>query len=103
MFAVFDSGGKQHRVSEGEVVELEKLRAEPGSEVVFDSVKMIADGEDVRIGSPFIEGGKVTGTVVNTFRSKKVSVVKFKRRKNYLRKGSHRQQKSLVYIKSITG
>ncbi len=61
MFAVFASGGKQHRVTEGEVVRLELLDVEPGQEVVFDKVLMVADGDDVSVGAPYVEGGKRRG------------------------------------------
>ena len=60
MFAVFSSGGKQHRVTEGEVIKLERLTAEPGEEVVFDKVLIVADGDQVTVGQPYVEGGKVT-------------------------------------------
>ncbi len=61
MFAVFSSGGKQHRVAEGEVVRLERLDAEPGDEVVFDKVLLVADGDAVSVGTPYVAGGKVKG------------------------------------------
>lgn len=103
MFAVFESGGKQHRVVEGEVVRLERLAGEPGDEVVFDRVLMVADGDDVAIGSPLVEGGRVTGEVVDQGRDRKIRVIKFKRRKNYLRKKGHRQHFTDVRITAITG
>ena len=71
MFAVFSSGGKQHRVTEGEVVKIEMLKAEPGEEVVFDQVLMVADGDDVSVGAPYVEGGKVTAEVLRHDRHKK--------------------------------
>ncbi|MFB3105373.1 MAG: 50S ribosomal protein L21, partial [Pseudomonadales bacterium] len=64
MFAVFSSGGKQHRVTEGEIIKLELITAEPGEEVVFDKVLMVADGDDVSVGKPYVEGGKVTAEVI---------------------------------------
>jgi len=91
MFAVFASGGKQHRVTEGEVIRIERLSAEPGEEVVFDKVLMVADGDQVSVGSPFVDGGKVTAEVVANARGKKVQIIKFKRRKDYLRRQGHRQ------------
>ncbi|MFP6817324.1 MAG: 50S ribosomal protein L21 [Pseudomonadales bacterium] len=91
MFAVFASGGKQHRVTEGEVIRIERLAAEPGEEVVFDKVLMVADGDQVSVGTPFVDGGKVTAEVIGNDRGKKINVLKFKRRKDYLRRQGHRQ------------
>ncbi len=102
MFAVFESGGKQHRVSEGDVVRVEKIAEDLGKNIVFDSVLLIADGNDVRVGQPFLPNGKVAGEIVDQARTKKISVVKFKRRKNYLRMGSHRQNFTTVKITSIS-
>ena len=101
MFAVFESGGKQHRVVEGEVVRLERLEGEPGDNIVFDRVLMIAEGDDIAIGEPLVEGGSVTGEVVSQGRGKKITVIKFKRRKNYLRKKGHRQAFTDVRITAI--
>ena len=103
MFAVFESGGKQHRVVEGEVVRLERLAGEPGDEVVFDRVLLVADGDDVSIGAPLVEGCRVTGEVVEQGRGRKIRVIKFKRRKNYLRRKGHRQHFTDVKIIAITG
>ncbi|MDE0037205.1 MAG: 50S ribosomal protein L21 [Gammaproteobacteria bacterium] len=101
MFAVFESGGKQHRVVEGEVVRLERLDGEPGETIVFDRVLMIAEGDDIVIGEPLVEGGQVTGEVVGQGLGKKIRVIKFKRRKNYLRKKGHRQAFTDVKITAI--
>lgn len=101
MFAVFESGGKQHRVVEGEVVRLERLDGEPGDTIVFNRVLMIAEGDDIAIGEPLVAGGQVTGEVVDQGRGKKIRVIKFKRRKNYLRKKGHRQAFTDVRITAI--
>ena len=101
MFAVFESGGKQHRVVQGEVVRLERLDGDPGDTIVFDRVLMIAEGDDVAIGEPLVEGGQVTGKVVSQGRGRKIRVIKFKRRKNYLRKKGHRQSFTDVRITAI--
>ncbi len=101
MFAVFASGGKQHRVTEGEIVRLELLDAEPGQEVVFDKVLMVADGDKVSVGAPYVEGGKVTGEVVGNDRARKIRVIKFKRRKDYKRTQGHRQWYTDVKITGI--
>ena len=102
MFAVFSSGGKQHRVTEGEVVKIELLKAEPGEEVVFDQVLMVADGDDVSVGAPYVSGGKVTAEVLRHDRHKKIKVLKFKRRKDFLRKQGHRQYFTELKITAIS-
>jgi large subunit ribosomal protein L21 len=101
MFAVFSSGGKQHRVTEGEVVRLELIDAEPGQEVVFDKVLLVANGDDVSVGAPYVDGGKVTGEVVNHDRARKIRIIKFRRRKNSMRRQGHRQWYTTVKITSI--
>jgi large subunit ribosomal protein L21 len=101
MFAVFQSGGKQHRVTEGDVVQLELLNAEPGEEVVFDKVLMVANGDDVNVGAPFVDGGQVKAEVVRNDRGKKVRIIKFKRRKDYMRRQGHRQWFTEVKITGI--
>lgn len=103
MFAVFSSGGKQHRVTEGEVLKLERLDAEPGQQVVFDKVLLIADGDKVSVGQPYVEGGKVTAEVVGHDRGKKIRVIKFRRRQNYMRRQGHRQWFTQVRITGING
>ena len=101
MFAVFQSGGKQHRVTEGDVVRLELLDSEPGKEVVFDKVLMVADGEEVNVGSPFLDGGAVKAEVIKSERGKKIRILKFRRRKDYMRRQGHRQWFTEVKITSI--
>lgn len=103
MFAVFESGGKQHRVAEGEVLRLEKLAAAPGESLVFDKVLLLADGDAVNVGKPYVEGGKVTAEVMSEGRHKKIKVLKFKRRKDYMRKQGHRQWFTEVKITGISG
>ena len=103
MFAVFKSGGKQHRVTEGEVVRLEKIDAEPGAAVEFDEVLLVAEGGNVKVGAPFVSGGKVTGEVVAHDRHDKIRIIKFRRRKHYLRRAGHRQWYTDVRITGIKG
>jgi len=103
MYAVIATGGKQYRVAEGDVVQLEKLEGEPGAAIEFDKVLMVGQGADVRIGKPYVEGGKVTGTVQSHGKTDKVTIVKFRRRKHYLRQGTHRQQYTKVKITGIAG
>jgi large subunit ribosomal protein L21 len=103
MYAVIESGGKQHRVEEGEVLRLEKLAAGPGETVTFDRVLLIAEGDDIKVGTPFVDGGEVTAEVVGEGRGDKVTVIKFKRRKNYHRKQGHRQSYTEVRVTGIRG
>ena len=102
MFAVFQSGGKQHRVSEGDVVKVELVDGEPGAEVIFDRVLMVTDGDDVNVGAPYVNEGKVTAEVLRIDRAKKVRIIKFKRRKDYLKRQGHRQWFTEVKITGIS-
>lgn len=102
MYAVIESGGKQHRVVEGETLRLEKLDAATGETVTFDRVLMIG-GEEPRIGRPVVEGGRVTAEVVAHGRHDKVRIVKFTRRKHYRKTQGHRQWFTEVRITGIAG
>ena len=101
MYAVFRSGGKQYRASEGDRVRVERLEADEGDAVEFDQVLMVADGADVTLGSPLVEDSRVQGVVTAQGRGKKIVVTKFKRRKNYKRIMGHRQHFTEVEITSI--
>ncbi|UAY78603.1 50S ribosomal protein L21 [Pasteurella canis] len=101
MYAVFQSGGKQHRVSEGQVVRLEKLEVATGETVEFNSVLMIVNGEDVKIGAPLVNGGKVVAEVVSHGRGEKIKIVKFRRRKHSRKQQGHRQWFTEVKITGI--
>lgn len=101
MYAVFQSGGKQHRVSEGQTVRLEKLEVATGEAVEFDKVLLVANGEDVAVGAPYVEGGKVTAEVVAHGRGKKIKIVKFRRRKHSRKQAGHRQWFTEVKITGI--
>lgn len=102
MYAVIESGGKQHRVAEGETLKLEKIDAATGETVDFDRVLMVGEGPDVKIGAPFVENGKVTAEVVSHGRHKKVSIIKFRRRKHSRTKQGHRQWFTEVKITGIS-
>ncbi|WP_291971656.1 50S ribosomal protein L21 [Candidatus Symbiopectobacterium sp.] len=102
MYAVFQSGGKQHRVSEGQTVRLEKLDIANGEVVEFDQVLMVADGEEIKIGVPFVDGGKIKAEVVAHGRGEKVTIVKFRRRKHYRKQAGHRQWFTDVRITGIS-
>jgi len=101
MYAVFRTGGKQYRAAKGDVLRLEKIEAEEGASVDFDDVLLIGDGSDIKVGNPVIAGGSVSAKVLRQGKSRKVPVVKFKRRQNYLRQGTHRQFFTEVEITGI--
>ena len=103
MYAVIESGGKQHRVTEGEVLQLEKLDAATGDKVEFDKILMVGEGDSVKIGTPYVDGGQVTAEVLKQGRGDKVTIIKFNRRKNYRRKQGHRQWFTEVKITGIKG
>ena len=103
MYAVFRSGGKQYRAAKGDVLRLEKIEADEGATVKFDEVLLVGEGSDIKVGTPLLAGSTVSGKVVRQGKSKKVPVVKFKRRKNYLRQGTHRQFFTEVEITGIAG
>ncbi len=103
MYAVIESGGKQHRVEPGEVLKLEKLAASEGETIDFKNVMMIGEGGDVKIGTPYVKGGKVTAEVVRHGRGDKITIIKMKRRKHYRRQAGHRQWFTEVKIKKISG
>lgn len=102
MYAVIVSGGKQHRVAEGEVLRVEKLQAEAGSSIDFDKVLLVANDEDVKIGAPVVDGAKVTAEVVSHGRGKKVHIMKFKRRKHHMKRMGHRQWFTEIKITAIS-
>lgn len=102
MYAVIESGGKQHRIVEGEILKLEKLEAATGEKVSFDKVLMVGEGESVKIGAPYVEGSTVTAEVVSQGRAKKVTILKFRRRKHHLKHQGHRQWFTEVKITGIS-
>ena len=101
MYAVIQSGGKQHRVKEGEVLRLEKIEQEAGASFEFDKVLMVANGDDIKIGAPYVDGAKVAAEVVSHGRGKKVTIIKFKRRKHHMKRQGHRQWYTEVKITGI--
>ena len=102
MYAVIKTGGKQHRVSEGEVVVVEKINGSKGDAVVFDQVLMVGKEGDFRIGRPIVEGAKVTGEILSQTKAAKLIVFKMKKRKGYHKKNGHRQQMTSMKIKEIS-
>lgn len=103
MYAVIQTGGKQYRVSEGLKLKVEKLDAAEGDSIELDKVLMVADGDDVKVGTPYIDGGKVTATVTAHGRGKKVKIIKFKRRKHHMKRQGHRQAYTELEITNIAG
>jgi large subunit ribosomal protein L21 len=101
-YAIFESGGKQHRVAPGEVIALEKVDAEPGASVTFDKVLLIATDAGTQVGTPHLDGAAVSATVVEQFRDRKILIFKKKRRKNFRKTQGHRQNLTRVRIESIS-
>jgi large subunit ribosomal protein L21 len=102
MYAVIESGGKQHRVEPGEVLNVEKLNVAPGETVDFDRVLVVADGGDIKLGAPYVTGGKVTAEVVSQGRADKVRILKFRRRKHHMKQMGHRQWYTQIKITGIS-
>jgi large subunit ribosomal protein L21 len=102
MYAVIATGGKQYRVEKGTVLQIEKLDAEEGATVEFGDVLLVGDGDKINVGAPLIKGGKVEAVVEKHGKGEKKVIVKFRRRKHYLRQGTHRQQYTQVKITGIS-
>ena len=102
MYAVVNTGGKQYKVQQGEVLRIEKISGDVGSPVTFDRVLMFSDGENVSIGQPLLDSVAVEGHIVEQGKARKIIVFKYKRRKRFRRKNGHRQEYTAVLIDSIT-
>jgi large subunit ribosomal protein L21 len=102
-FAIIETGGKQYRVSEGEVITIEKIKEEfsTGDKIVFENVLMTDNGSDSKFGTPYLSGAKVTGELVEEGRAKKVTVIRFKSKSRYFKKKGHRQPFMKVKITSV--
>jgi len=103
MYAVIKTGGKQYRVEEGDTLRVEKIEVATGESVDFDQVLLVADGDDVKVGQPLLDGAKVTAEVVEQGRHKKIKIVKFRRRKHSRKQQGHRQWYTAVKITGIQG
>jgi len=103
MYAVIQTGGKQYRVQPGETVQVEKLDAEVGKTVEFNEVLLVADGENIRLGTPHVAGVKVVAEVVDQGRDSKILVYKYRRRKAWHRKQGHRQPFTALKVTEISG
>lgn len=101
MYAVFVTGGKQYRVTEGQTLKVEKLPVEAGGDIEFDQVLMVADGDNVKVGAPYVEGGKVRASVKSQGRDDKITIIKFRRRKHYRKQQGHRQYYTELQITGI--
>ena len=102
MYAVIETGGKQYRVQEGDVITIEKLNAEVGETVTFDKVLVLGEGKDVKVGTPYVDAA-VTGSVVENGKGQKVIIFKYKAKKDYRKKQGHRQPYTMVKIESLGG
>ena len=101
MFAVFETGGKQYKVSDGDLILVKKLGGEEGEKVTFDRVLAVSRGENTAFGAPYIDGAKIEANVVKNGRAKKIVVLKYKAKKNEKKKQGHRQPYTKIQINSI--
>ena len=102
MYAVIETGGKQYKVQEGDVITVEKLKAEAGDTITFDKVLLMSDGKEDKVGTPYLAEA-VTGSVVENGKGKKVIIFKYKAKKDYRKKQGHRQPYTMVKIESLGG
>ncbi|MGI9213795.1 MAG: 50S ribosomal protein L21 [Methylococcaceae bacterium] len=102
MYAVIQTGGKQYRVKEGDILKIETLPVEEGQELEFDKVLMVQSDDQIMVGRPFLESGKVTAVVKSHGRHPKIRIIKFRRRKHYMRRTGHRQNYIEVQITGIS-
>jgi large subunit ribosomal protein L21 len=102
MYAVIQTGGKQYKVKEGDILKIETLPAEDGQSVEFDKVLMVQDDDGIKVGRPFLETGRVTAVVKSHGRHPKIRIIKFRRRKHYMRRTGHRQNYIEVQITGIS-
>jgi large subunit ribosomal protein L21 len=103
MYAIIETGGKQYRVAEGDLVTVEKLDVEQGESLNISRVLMLADGDSVQVGKPYVDGAKVTAEIASHGKHDKVRIIKFKRRKHHLKRQGHRQLFTQLKITGISG
>lgn len=101
MYAIVETGGKQYRMRPGDVLDVEKLQGEPDSEIQFDRILAVKDGDTLKVGAPVVEGARVKARVLEHRRDRKVIIFKYKRRKGYRRKRGHRQWLTRVRVEEI--
>lgn len=102
MYAIFENGSHQFRVQEGDVVRIDRRDGDPGTEVVFDKVLLVAGDGAPSIGAPYVEGARVVATILQTYRAKKIIIQKFRRRKGYRKRRGHRQPFTNVKITAVS-
>jgi len=102
MYAVVETGGKQYRVSEGDVISVEKLKGNAGDKIEFEKVMLIGESDDVQIGTPYLDAARVFGSIIESGKGKKVIIFKYKSKKDYRKKQGHRQPYTAVQIETIT-
>lgn len=102
MYAIVATGGKQYRVKQGEKLRIEKLSAEAGDTVELDKVLLVGEGDDIKVGAPYLDGAKVTATVSANGRGDKVKIIKFRRRKHHRKQMGHRQSYTEIEITGIS-
>lgn len=102
MYAVIATGGKQYRVEPGSVLRVERLEGDLGATIEFDQVLLVGDGERITVGTPLVKGGKVTATIEGHGKGAKVDIVKFRRRKHYMRHKGHRQHYTQIKVTDIS-
>ncbi len=102
MYAVFESGGKQHRVAEGDVLRLELIESEAGAKLDFDKVLLVKSDKGLKVGAPYVDGGKVSAEVLTHGRGEKIRIIKFRRRKHFRKQMGHRQWFTEVKITGIS-
>lgn len=103
MYAIIETGGKQYRVSPGDVIEVERLESDPGSEIVLDRVLAVGEGEAIRVGTPAVEGARVAARVLGHGRGRKIRGFKYKPKVNYRKRFGHRQPFTRLRIESVGG
>lgn len=103
MYAIIETGGKQYKVSEGDIIKIEKLEVEADSNYTFENILTISEGEEVKFGNPFISGATVTSSVIGNGKAKKVIVYKYKPKKGFHKKKGHRQPFTMLKIEKING
>jgi large subunit ribosomal protein L21 len=101
MYAVIASGGKQYRVSQGQVIKVEQIAAQPGDSIEFDQILLLADGDNVQVGTPYLPGTKIKGEVIRQGRGEKIRILKFRRRKHHMKQAGHRQNFTEIKITAI--
>jgi large subunit ribosomal protein L21 len=102
MYAVIKTGAKQHKVTEGDVLSVEKLEGDKGAEIIFKEVLMVSDDQNVKVGKPFVEGAQVTGEIIAQKKGPKIHVFKMTRRKGFKKKTGHRQELTSMKITKIS-